>query len=256
MLRYRTPIRTLVRGYIAYVHSNIARVYVVNEFPKSGGTWISNLLSNAVGLSFYDNVTPSIEPQVLKGHYIRGGKFINRGVTVWRDGRDVMLSYYHHSFFKFTDIPINHAFVDMMRSKYGFSDYADVQANLPAYLEGEFKNPSYPSFTWSQFVENWHDNRRFTAVRYEDFRSDPVGRLTALTENVSDGEIQLTLDVAQNIVDKFDIKNILKNRNEKPGERFFVRSGKQGGWRDQYSNEAVEIFDHHAGHALKILNYD
>lgn len=250
--RFRVPFRTITRGAIAHGYSNIRPVYVVNEFPKSGGTWISNVLSTLLRLPFHDNKTPPFEPQVLKGHFYFPG-LIRNGVIVWRDGRDVMTSFYHHSFFKFADIPINHAFVDMMRDKYQFADYNDVKANLPAYLEGELAKPSYPSFTWAQFVDKWHGNGRLPEVKYEDMRRDPIVTLADLAKRMtgrtfSGAEIQAAL--AQH-----DIKKIVKQQKPVEGQRFFVRSGKAAGWKEDYSEEALDIFNRHAGYALKKLGY-
>lgn len=252
-IRFTAPARIAKRYLLAYGASHVSDIIVVNEFPKSGGTWVSNLVSTALGLPFYDNVTPPLTPQILKGHFYNPWT-MNRGVLVWRDGRDVMVSWYHHCFHKFKDIPINHRTVDHMRAKYNFADYDDVRANLPAFLETEMKTPFYPSFTWPQFVERWHGNRRMVHVRYEDMRNDPnaeLGRiLRMLGRDSSDADIQAAID-------KFDIKKVLVQR-EKTGDtsRNFVRAGKVGGWRDIYTDEALQIFDHYGGQALKALGYD
>ncbi|TWG95398.1 sulfotransferase domain-containing protein [Mesorhizobium sp. J18] len=251
-VRFNTPVRTAKRYFLAYGAAHVRNIIVVNEFPKSGGTWISNLISTALELPFYDNLTPPTRPQILKGHFYNPWT-MNRGVLVWRDGRDVMVSWYHHCFHKFKDVPINHRTVDHMRAKYNFADYDDIRANLPAFLEREMKTPFYPSFTWPQFVERWHDNRRMVHVRYEDMRSNPNAELAKTIRRLGHDSSESALQAA---IDKFDIKKVLVER-EKSGDmsRNFVRAGNVGEWRDIYTDEALQIFEHYGGQALKALGY-
>ncbi len=204
------------------------------------------MLAEMARLPFHDNVTPPVEPQVLKAHYYRRG-LMPRGVLVWRDGRDVMSSFYFHSLFKFVDKPFNHAFVDHMRAKYRFRDYHDIRSNLPEFLERELKRPSYPSFTWPEFASHWADETRFVHVLYEDFSRDPSSSLHRLMLRIAPEHA--SEHRAREVAERFSIKNA------KGGAGQFVRRGKVGGWQDDYSPEAVEIFNHYGGGALRRLGY-
>ena len=70
-------------------------LFLVTEFPKSGGSWVCQLLSAYLQLPYPRNVRPRIESSVLHGHMLYHRR--HRNVTVvLRDGRDVMVSAYYH----------------------------------------------------------------------------------------------------------------------------------------------------------------
>ena len=42
----------LVRGGMVHLLSGPLGLYVINEFPKSGGTWVGQMLGRALGVPF------------------------------------------------------------------------------------------------------------------------------------------------------------------------------------------------------------
>ena len=85
------------RIYCNYLY-DLFGLYIVNEYPKSGGTWLSQMLADYLGIPFPRNRFPTIGKQVMHGHYyaLRHNKRI---ICALRDGRDVMVSYYYHCLF-------------------------------------------------------------------------------------------------------------------------------------------------------------
>ena len=73
-------------------------LYVVTELPKSGGSWVSQMLSDYLCIPFPRNRFPRLETCVMHGHYLFGKRMKNV-VVVLRDGRDVV-SYYYHCLFE------------------------------------------------------------------------------------------------------------------------------------------------------------
>ena len=51
---------TAKRLLMAHCLSGLLPIYIVNEFPKSGGTWLCRMLASALGMPFEDNVDPPI----------------------------------------------------------------------------------------------------------------------------------------------------------------------------------------------------
>ncbi|MDH3743574.1 MAG: sulfotransferase domain-containing protein [Acidobacteriota bacterium] len=254
-MRYQHVARSATRLALVHTLSRALPVYVVNEFPKSGGTWIANLLSGASGIRFRDNRTPRLEKQIIKGHFFRRGG-IRNCLVVWRDGRDAISSFYYHNYFKFSESSHNHKRVDYMRAKYPFDDYDDIRANLPSFIGQIFERPISPAYTWSQFVDRWSGYNDFVHVRYEDMRKDPQSELTRVVQELTGLRPELSL--IESTIERFDIDRIKQQRSEhhQEGETYFVREGKLGGWSEVFSAEADELFRRYAQPQLEKLGYE
>lgn len=118
--------------------------YTVNEFPKCGGTWIGEMLSQAMDVPFPRNRLPSLRPSILHGHYVRPIGMRNV-VLVWRDPRDMLVSFYYHSYFR--NELFNAPLVARMQRALPFDDVNDIQANLPVFLEAHFERRIWPHFS-------------------------------------------------------------------------------------------------------------
>ena len=121
---------------VAYSYSNNI---IVNEYPKSGGTWLSQLISEIVGVPFPRNTYPQYERCILHGHY--KSNFMRKNIiTLWRDGKDISVSFYYHCL-----IPNgigNQALIIHVSRHLNFHDPDDIQNNLPDFLEFMFSNKS------------------------------------------------------------------------------------------------------------------
>lgn len=239
---------------MVHTMSGTLPLFIVNEFPKSGGTWIARMLAACLEVSFHDNKVPGLRKQVIKGHYLKRGG-IRNCVVVWRDGRDVMKSFYYHNYFKFAESTQNHNRVDFMRHNYPFEDYDDLRANLPSFIRQVFENPIYPSFTWTEFVDRWSAYEDFVHVHYEAMRNDPETELA----RIAHGLVGSTpgSELISSAVKRFDIETI-KNQRAKEGlqgSKFFVREGKVGSWQEAFTEEAEEIFRHYAQPQMATLGY-
>ncbi len=240
----------LKRLAMAHCLSGILPIYIVNEFPKSGGTWLSRMLASALDLPFEDNVDPPVRASVMKGHFLRPGGLKNT-VIVWRDGRDVMVSLYHHCYFKFEDRPYNHGLVDLMRHTHPFDDYEAVAENLPAFIEQQFARPMTPLFTWTRFVDVWAGRRGAVHTSYEALRRDPVAELGRIVEGLT-GEPGEPEAIAA-AVDRHSFARQKAAAGD--ARRSFVRKGSVGDWKNLFSPELSRRFEELAGGALDALGY-
>jgi hypothetical protein len=223
----------------------------VNEFPKSGGTWLGQMLSSALGLPFPRNAWPRFGPSILHGHYIHPFG-MKRVVIVWRDGRDVMVSWYHHCLFE-NEIG-NAGLVKTTRREVGFVDFENVKSNLPRFIEYSFKAQRQPGFSWADFIRRWHGRRGVVYTRYEDLRQDTVGELRRIGEVLSGRTI--SEDKARSVAEEF---SFARQSGRKPGAEIkgsFMRKGMVGDWKNVFNAEARELFCELAGDALILAGYE
>jgi Sulfotransferase domain len=238
---------------LAMVHalSGPLPLYVVNEFPKSGGTWLGQMLARALDVPFPRNRFPSLRPSIMHGHYLRPGRLRNV-VVVWRDGRDVMVSWYHQCLFAHDRH--NELQVARARRELGLADYDDVRGNLPRFLEWAFTRPRSPGFTWSDFVRRWHGRPGAAHVRYEHLRANTAGELVRVVRELTGRELaELT---AAAIAEEFSFERQAGRRPGEEDRRSFLRKGVAGDWPNYFDAEARQIFARFAGDALVQAEYE
>jgi hypothetical protein len=240
----------LIRAGMVHLLSGVLPLYVVNEFPKSGGTWVSQMLGRALGVPFPRNRLPVLRSSIMHGHYLNPWGMKNV-VVAWRDGRDVMVSWYHQQL-----IPHewNRAQVARSRREFPLADHDDVYKNLPAFIEYAFTRPHSPGFSWTAFVRRWHGRKGAVHVRYEDLRRDTHGELRRIVRELT-GE-KLSSKRASVIADEFSFEHQSGRRSGEENKGSFLRKGMVGDWRGRFSPEAREVFDHYAGEELILLGYE
>ncbi len=213
--------------------------YVVNEFPKSGGTWLAQMLADALELPFRRNKPIRLEKCVTHGHFLNPTG-IRNVVVLWRDPRDVIVSLYHHSYF--VNEHSNRLLVQLMKERLPFDDYRDVRNNLPEFIQFISTNPITPRFTWSQFVDVWLERPGTVQTSYEELRQDAAGTLWRIVMELTGRE--LPKDRCVTIAENHSFERAKERAavlSTKPGvEMSFVRDGSVGGWRNYFSDEAIE----------------
>lgn len=223
----------------AYVRafSGLAPYYLINEFPKSGGTWLTQMLADALDLPFRRNVPIRFEPALTHGHFL--SPFGLRNVVVlWRDPRDVIVSYYYHCYFR--NEHRNTALVRLMKERCPFGDYADIRANLPAFIRFLSQTPVSPSFTWPAFAAVWAGRQGTIQTSYEALRADTPGELVRVAEALT--ETPLPAGRAAAVAERHSftrVKQAAERAKPPHAELSFVREGALGGWRRHFTPDAV-----------------
>jgi len=240
----------LIRAGLVHLLSGPLPLYVVNEFPKSGGTWVGQMLGRALGVPFPRNRFPVFRPSIMHGHYLSPWG-IKNAVAAWRDGRDIMVSWYHQQL-----IPHewNQAQVARSRRELPLEDYDDVYENLPAFIEYAFTRPHSPGFSWTDFVRRWHGRKGVVHVRYEDLRHDTAGELLRIARELASEK--LSMEVASAIADEFSFERQSGRPSGEENKESFLRKGVIGDWRTRFSPQAREVFDRYAGEELILLGYE
>ncbi len=224
---------------------------LLNEYPKCGGSWMAQMLADALQIRFPRNRLPHIGSCLLHGHY-RARSVGTDVVMVHRDGRDVMVSLYHHRIIgnQFTDQPMQ----DALRRTLKIDNAEDVAANMPRFIEAVAAGQVHPFISWSDFAEQWIDNKNVRAVTsYEAMKENAA---TALQSVVSDLGRTIDDNRAKEIAAKYDFK---AQTDRTPGDENstnYLRKGIVGDWQEKFTLDSRQIFDHHMGKMLIALGYE
>jgi hypothetical protein len=124
-----------------------------------------------------------------------------------------------------------------------------------------FDRPVSPAFSWSDFVHDWAGRPNVVSCRYEDLRTDTVGELCRIHEELTG--TRLDASRAAEIAEAYSMANMRKRKEElHPGlklqenpETSFIRKGSVGGWSEHFTDEALDWFEARAGSALDVLGY-
>lgn len=233
--------------------SGVLPIYLVPEYPKSGGTWFSQMLSECLEVPFPRNSTPAkIQSCILSGHHLYSPRFKNATIVI-RDGRDIMVSAYYYMLFK---NEVNKQFgVDHYRRHLKFDDYDDIRGNMPLFIERLFDTHVKETFhfSWSQFIDSWlcHD---IAVVKYEDLLTNASQILVETTHRLT-GKT-LSSERASAIVENYSFKKLSGRKQGEENSKSFVRKGIAGDWKNHFSAEACEAFNHFAGTQLIAAGYE
>lgn len=240
-----------LRYALAHTLSGVLPLYIVNEYPKSGGSWIGDMLSDLLEIPFPRNRLPYLKSCILHGHMMHSWN-MNNVLIVWRDGRDVLVSQYYHSLFR-SDRG-NARLVRECRSDLGFTDYEDITKNLPAFMKYVYEDKKHPKNSWLDFGKRWAGNSNYIHVKYEDIRVDPANELYRVATELTGRDI--SFEKVTSVVKKHSFFN---QSGRKPGEentRSFLRKGIVGDWKNHFNQEAREKFNNYAGEQLIKLRYE
>lgn len=227
-------------------------------YPKSGTTWLCNLMSSYLDVPFVRSYRlPVLMPCVVHSHWLPAQR-LPHTIYVVRDGRDVLVSRY---FFEARAVraPRNPRGGRLRRDRferlYGpHVDLDDIAANLPKFIADEMTAPQLTGVNWPDHVRRWLavPGERVAVVRYEALRTDVGAALGAAFEQLTGqptDEEYLRLAAA-----RFDFAAQVR-RNRSREDTTLMRTGSVGGWREHFSDEARAVFDRYAGDLLRELGY-
>jgi hypothetical protein len=249
---YQIKIEAAIRLAMWHGLSKPLGQVLVSEYPKSGGSWFCQMLGAALDLPFPRNRWPPFGSCVMHGHQLYHPRF-GKMIGVVRDGRDVMVSAYFYYLFENERNPSH--LVQAFRKALPFSDYSNVEANMPRfilYMFEEYSNGHF-HFTWAESVSSFANNKSVKIIKYENLLLDPVLELKEGIDFLgreNPGEEELL-----EIVDRFSFK---KMTQRKPGEEFrnsFLRKGIAGDWKNYFSEEAISVFEGYGGRELERMGY-
>jgi hypothetical protein len=227
-------------------------IFIVG-YPKSGNTWMQNLVAGLVyGVdpgyapdSLIQDLVPGVHHRAYYKRYI-SPMFFNshnlpvreykRVIYLIRDGRDVMVSYFHYN-----------------RALRG------TEVNfLKMVKEGEGLFPC----KWHEHVEAWINNpynAEMLLIKYEDLKKDPVNELERLCKftGIIRDKALLNRVAAGTSFERMRLKEVQYGIDDPrlPKDKFFTRRGEIGSYKDEMPQDVLESFLSEAGRTLRKLGY-
>ncbi|RYX80389.1 hypothetical protein EON83_28820 [bacterium] len=240
-------VRSLSKKDFSYVILNRVAIKVIsraiphvvlNEVPKSGGTWIGKMVARSIGLPFPRN-TPfnPFVPSLLHCHLLGTPSNVPQ-LIVWRDPRDVVVSWYHHCFFSHGST--NEKFVAANRALPGYEHPEDVTGNLERFIVDNFEHNLFFKWSWHKYATNWVHDKRSIFCRYEDFLLDPALELQRCTSLMGGPEI--SYERAAQIASHFSISaERARASKSSPEAGGFIRRGQAGCWGEVMNDQAHNV---------------
>jgi hypothetical protein len=178
----------------------------------------------------------------------------NRAIYIYRDGRDVVTSYFHYLKRE-----------EQLEDDVPFSDFLWRDASLKAAWAGPVDMRGVdvrgPAAAWARHLTDWRTAARFKpmiTLRYEDMLAD-VAR--CLRETYAFLSVERSDEFIEMVADETSFKRLSAGEQKMDGapedasKRFF-RSGKAGNWREHFTDDDVEAFKEQAGQTLIEFGYE
>lgn len=242
-------IEGVFRYTLLYRNSNHIAFLLINEFPKSGGTWLARIVSDYTKVTFPENVIPKDFPCIFHGHYLTAFSKIPI-VVVWRDPRDIIVSWYHHCLIpnKYNNSDFYQKIIDSLR----FTDVYDIQSNLSEFIKYSFEKPIYPKFSWNEFFDFWFYKKpeNIYHTSYERLSYD-------ITQEMHN--ILSFLQIASNprdisiITEQHSFYNLTKRLPGDEKKTEFLRKGVVGDWKNYFDDKSKKVFNSYVGDRLTML---
>lgn len=221
--------------------SHDLKILIVST-PKTGNTWVKNLLSTIYGLPIVQ-IGPRFDPAevdalgprwVTHQHYTAQPQIIEYAqrnnvefVTTIRHPGDALVSKFH--------------FVRNFVDRLTFSDI-DLSPLMSRDDDAMGEHTAYYAkhgFPISLDISlGWMRTARSHVVRYEDLWRDPVDALTQLTDSLQ----PVPQDRIERATDLCDIQMLRRFRDDAEGK--FFRKGGPGNWRYELPASIIDVFRH------------
>jgi len=229
------------------------RICHVVEFPKCGGSWISNMIRSYVVSTFNDGYRLIGRDEVIQKH-IRYRLGLARVVLVVRDPRDMFVSaYYHETSFSDREksLPIERYFRrDPERP---------IAEDFAAYLEAKLLYVNHPRFFYSQFLDSWLGRPGVCVVRYEDFLEAADAQLIRVVRFLGRSvDLDRIRDsVAENSFESTTRRLYGAERSKGTADNTrFVRKGIVGDWKNHFNEKSCRLIEKFEGSSLRRLGYE
>ena len=216
----------------------------ISEFPRSGGTWLSKMLSELFHIPFPQKSLVPFVKCVEHAHY--PGPFNKKTIVMIRDGRDVMTSSYFH-FLYHSDGKPEHM-VDQWRKIMEIESFDDVEKNIERFIIrfSERFNVGGKRLSWSDHTLSIPVNDpTIHLVKYEELLCEGNATLTKVCEFLEMKPLE-SIDL---VLEKYSFKNITNRQPGQESRSSFYRKGISGDWKNYFNEEAVNTFDQLHGHA-------
>lgn len=247
LIKIHAAHRWIVWKYLQPIYGHIR----IAEFPKSGGTWLGQMLAHVSGLPFPRNTSlPLFNSCVQHSHAM--GPSSHKTILVVRDVRDVMTSAYFHFL-------IQHEEKDphLLRYWKGIMKDAnvnDVKNTMPLFIKrfhSSFQVARQP-INWSSHTASYlKDKNLLLIIKYEDLLQDASLQL----ENIVDWLEIVPVGSIDDATEKFSFRNQTNRVRGEENRAAFLRKGVSGDWKNHFNEESKALATSLYGATMKKLGY-
>lgn len=245
ILRCEGVYRRIFMKYFA----NKTQSILLSEYPKSGGSWLSLMVSDALGLSFPRNEFPRDRNCFFQGHYLTDFG-LKQKIILWRDPRDIVVSYYYHSVVGNTHS--SPSLIKETRQAIGADIPDDINKNLNAFIHYLFSGEMSPRFTWNDFFDQWWGKASCCHVSYESLKSEPQVQLARILDELG---FEADAEQLMRVVEKYSFERMSGRKTEPQNTVSFVRKGVVGDWVNYFSSEDEALLMHLVENRLTLAGY-
>ena len=225
----------------------------VTEYPKSGGTWLCQMLASLLELPFPQNQTMIWHQGIFHSHY-PGPIVGDKNILLVRDGRDVIVSAYYHFIIGHDRNP---SFLNnLWRNRLGVDDYQNIEKHLPAFIDLFFTQFKIGGrvMNWADYIDSFDfGSPDLYVVKYEELLQDGLATLRAVINYI--GRNPILDERLEEVLEAYSFKNITGRVAGIEDSSQFLRKGIAGDWRHKFTGEASRRFDKWARPQLEILGY-
>lgn len=253
-------------GYVLHGHKYPQRIIVIAGLPKSGTTWLEEMLTEypgfqnihipgmlEYGLKSGGSHDYELDPgflnefrfklAVVKIHSHASRHNVNilkqanlKYVIVYRDPRDVALSYYY--FVKERPWHPEHRMYKDLTVKEGLKVFG--QTLLSEYV------------SW---IDSWHaqENSPLSLeVRYEQLLLDPEGELIRVVQHLG---LPVNIDSINKIIAKYSM-TLPSAKDKSTLEKTHFRKGQSGGWKQYFDSDLSTLYEEKMADFLVRYGYE
>ena len=249
----KSRVRQSTNGLITALFCEQLSLTHVVEFPKSGGSWIRNMIRTYLALDMFSGDRLLRKNDVVLTHSLYRPTY-KRVVIVVRDPRDIYVSFYYY------ETVYENKAENLAIERYFRRDSSrTLQEDFAAYLAVKLKIRSHPWFYYRDFLNAWVDRSDVCVVRYEDCLQNPQSELTRILEFVDQ---PIDLDRVKRTIEETSFANVTKSRygeQRDPGQadnRRFHRKGIAGDWKNHFNESSCCLLEEFEGHSLRRLGYE
>jgi hypothetical protein len=244
--------------WIALNFGKVFPFYYVCEYPKSGGTWLSQMLSDYLVIPFPRNyIFPIGFKSVIHNHWPYSPRF-DRVLYLYRDGRDIAISNLFHIRRQLMHIN-NSIYRNTLLKEYEYLSKKelskdDIRKYLPNFIKKWYQLPIGTKLNWGCHIEQWAFNRdNVVTLSYEQLKTNCE---STLKNTLIKLDIKVDTKRLAETVDKFSFE---RQTGRKPGQesaKSFLRKGIMGDWKNYFTQKAGRVFNRFFGDYLIRLGYE
>ena len=239
--------------YIGYRYAKALPMYFVVGFPRSGTSWLSELIADYYNLPrprhYY---LPIAFASVIHTHFKPNSKFQNT-FYIYRDGRDSYTSSYFKSLKLIKEQPdyVKAAhYRQLFEQRTDNPTLRDHQLNFVAFLRDQFNE----EHIWSRHITQWQQasrsNSSIAFLSFEKLLSEPAAELMRAITTISGSADQIVLE---QVIHRNSFAQQI--RRPKSQHRTVLRKGKKNSWRDVFTEDSARLFNEYCGEKMMELGY-